>query len=79
MELKVRTKKTLKKRGRLKGAIYANFRSQSEFAEAIGMGEQQVSQAICGRRRLSQKEMAKISQVLNMPLHLLFSDEEDGR
>lgn len=74
----MKDKKALKKRGTLKGAIYANFRSQSEFAEAIGMGEQQVSQAICGRRDLSRKEMAKISQVLNTPLHLLFPDEVDA-
>jgi transcriptional regulator with XRE-family HTH domain len=78
-ELAMKKKKVLRKRAILKSTIYANFRSQSDFAEVIGMGEQQVSQAICGRRRLSRREMARIAQVLNTPLNLLFPDEVEGR
>lgn len=70
--------KKLRKRGFLKAAVYAHYPSQAAFAEAIGMGEQAVSQAITGRRGLTREEMARISQVLNTPLDLLFPDEVGG-
>ncbi|MFC1580022.1 helix-turn-helix domain-containing protein [Thermodesulfobacteriota bacterium] len=71
----MRKKKALKKRGLLKAAVYANFRSQYEFSQALKLNEQIVSQIITGRRKASREEMARMSQVLNTPMHLLFPEE----
>ena len=72
-----------KKRGMLKAAIYANFDKQADFADAlqdagIGISEQGVSAVITGRRKLSRAEMARISQILNTPIRLLFGAEAEA-
>jgi transcriptional regulator with XRE-family HTH domain len=72
----MRNKKKLKKRAMLKAAIYVNFDRQAEFGEAVGLSEQAVSAVITGRRKLTRAEMARISQVLNTPLRLLFPEAE---
>ena len=62
----------------LKAAIIANYGSQKAFARRIGWGEQQVSQAIHGRRKIAPKERALIAQVLRTPMQLLFPECDEG-
>jgi len=61
----------------LKAAIITRFGSQKAFAVRMGWTEQQVSQVIHNRRRVSREEMARAAMVLNKPLPMLFP-EADG-
>lgn len=49
---------------KLKMAILEKFSNQANFAAAIGCHESKVSQIVCGRRRLDEKEAAIWSATL---------------
>ena len=64
-----------KRRSMLKGAIYALYGSQSEFAAVIGIAESRLSQIVTGRRPPNAGERAMMSRVLNCPMSILFPEE----
>jgi transcriptional regulator with XRE-family HTH domain len=56
---------------RIRLLILERFWSQGDFALAVGASESQISRVILGRRRLSEQEAKRWSEVLKCSLKVL--------
>lgn len=56
------------KYAKLRGKIYAKFRTQGEFADAIGMDRATLSGKMNGRTQWTLDEVARACDVLGIPL-----------
>ena len=71
----MRGNKDLKPRPMVKAAITAAGYRHRDFGALVGLNEQAVSGVVTGRRKVSRSEMARIAQILNTPMRLLFPEE----
>jgi DNA-binding transcriptional regulator YdaS (Cro superfamily) len=60
-------------RKKVRRAIYGEFDSQSDFAQALGIHESAVSQVLRGRRVLSPEDQSKWVKVLSCDPSILES------
>ncbi|MFC1485659.1 helix-turn-helix domain-containing protein [Candidatus Latescibacterota bacterium] len=62
---------------KLRGAIVRYFRTQDDFANAIGVDRTIVSRVILGRRSLSHDEKIRWAGALRAPVEALFPESAD--
>jgi transcriptional regulator with XRE-family HTH domain len=58
---------------RLKGKIVENYRTQADFAQAVGMDDSLVSKVVCGRRTLPVEKQEKWAALLGDNPQRLFN------
>ena len=61
----------------LKSAIYARFRTQREFSDAIGIPELEVTKIVTGRRLPNEKLQKQIARAVGRHVQELFEEDSD--